>query len=63
MGRIMAIINIKEDYYYLISKKRQEMIQLGLAKGFHHDDTIHVSQQLDVLIYNMQKIHLKTKYH
>jgi hypothetical protein len=38
-----------------IESKRQEMIELGMTKGFDHPDTIKVSQELDILIIKAMK--------
>lgn len=39
-----------------IEKKRQEMIIIGLNKGFHHKDTIRISEELDILINEMMQL-------
>lgn len=38
-----------------IEAKRQEMIELGMTKGFDHPDTIKVSQELDILVLKAMK--------
>ncbi|WP_350303304.1 aspartyl-phosphate phosphatase Spo0E family protein [Bacillus pumilus] len=32
---------------------RQEMIRVGFQKGFSHEDTVKISQELDKLICNV----------
>lgn len=38
-----------------IESKRQEMIELGMEKGFAHPDTIKASQELDILVLKAMK--------
>lgn len=40
----------------LIRKKRNEMIHLGLTKGFCHEATIQCSQQLDELLNKLTRM-------
>ncbi|WP_054860646.1 Spo0E family sporulation regulatory protein-aspartic acid phosphatase [Gracilibacillus sp. JCM 18860] len=45
-----------------IQQKREELIQSGgLRKGLEHRDTIMISEEMDKLIYEMQKKLLKVK--
>jgi S-adenosylmethionine synthetase len=48
MGKTMFVLNI-------LDSKRQEMIELGMKKGFGHPDTIRVSQELDMLVLDAMK--------
>jgi hypothetical protein len=48
MGKTLFMQNI-------LDSKRQEMIELGMAKGFGHPDTIKVSQELDKLILEVMQ--------
>ncbi|WP_240468599.1 aspartyl-phosphate phosphatase Spo0E family protein [Gracilibacillus sp. YIM 98692] len=43
-----------------IQKKRKEMIEEGLSKGFNDKSTILKSQQMDKLIYEIQKLEKKS---
>ncbi|MBM7572561.1 aspartyl-phosphate phosphatase Spo0E family protein [Aquibacillus albus] len=49
----------KEQTYPLdlaIQKKREEMIEVGLKKGLNHNETVLISQQLDQLLNDIQKL-------
>lgn len=48
MGKTMFAMKVLES-------KRQEMIELGMTKGFDHPDTIKVSQELDIMILDAMK--------
>ncbi|MDM5436606.1 aspartyl-phosphate phosphatase Spo0E family protein [Bacillus hominis] len=38
-----------------IEKRKEELIQLVIKYGFSHKKVIHVSQELDRLIYQLMK--------
>ena len=40
---------------YLIEQMRKKMIDLGLAKGLSHQETIECSQLLDELLFQFQQ--------
>lgn len=39
----------------VIERKRSEMVEIGMAKGFTHPEVVTISQELDELIIQAQK--------
>lgn len=50
---------MSSDLISEIEKKRIEMIQIGLAKGFTNEETVKLSQEVDDLINQSFKIDQK----
>lgn len=46
----IQMINVADDLKEQIEQKRSEMIDLGMEKGFTHQETIQASMELDELI-------------
>lgn len=45
----------REEMLNEIQNKRQELLKSGAEKGIDHKDTLTISKQLDIYIYEFQK--------
>ncbi|MFC2946825.1 aspartyl-phosphate phosphatase Spo0E family protein [Virgibacillus sediminis] len=61
MGQVIEPVEM--DLPALLKKKKQEMIQLGLAYGLANPKTVECSQQLDNLLNRFQHGELYWKQH
>ncbi|WP_157967346.1 aspartyl-phosphate phosphatase Spo0E family protein [Paraliobacillus zengyii] len=51
----------KEQLINQIQLKQEELTKVGLSKGVSHEDTILISTELDMYIYELQKMELADK--
>ncbi|MGG1675471.1 Spo0E family sporulation regulatory protein-aspartic acid phosphatase [Neobacillus sp. NRS-1170] len=49
----------QEQLEKAISKKRDEMIKIGMAKGLHSEETILCSQELDDMLNEYNRLSLR----
>ncbi len=59
--RIELAHSKKEQLIKQIQLKQEELTKVGLSKGVSHEDTILISTELDMYIYELQKMELADK--
>jgi len=54
LGGRKVYCKMKDDLLVAIQKKREVMVKTANAKGTNNEETIKLSQELDILIYKYQ---------
>jgi hypothetical protein len=55
MKKDKSSLRLKKKVVPVIEEKRQEMVESAFEKGFTHEDTVRLSQELDKLLNGVQE--------